>query len=96
MAHISIDQISIWNQGISINCNQLTLNAIEDNLQSRAVFYYSIDQKTDIVTNEIITGNLVCNDAEYIEWLTNDFSTIWILAWACNKLNLTIDIKKNL
>jgi hypothetical protein len=85
MAYINIQPVQIWHNGTTTAANNLEAYSIYDNLESEAKFYYTIKQ--DFIS--LVSGNVSIVGDTYIQWLANDFSTLWALENICEQLNLT-------
>jgi hypothetical protein len=85
MANILIQPVQIWNNGTTTAANNLEAYSIYDNLENEAKFYYTI--KHDLIS--LVFGNVSIIGDAYIQWLANDFSTLWALENICEQLNLT-------
>jgi len=85
MANIIIQPVQIWNNGTTTAANNLEAYSIYDNLENEAKFYYTIKQ--DLIS--LVSGNVSIIGNAYIQWLANDFSTLWALENICEQLNLT-------
>jgi len=85
MANITIQPVQIWNNGTTTAANNLEAYSIYDNLENEAKFYYTIKQ--DLIS--LVSGNVSIIGDAYIQWLANDFSTLWALENICEQLNLT-------
>lgn len=86
MAQIKINPTFIWTNGVEKEAIYLNAESIQDNLQTEAKFYYSL---LDSNFSVLITGNISCVGDNYLQWLSNDFSTNWIMNWIASQLNLT-------
>jgi len=86
MAQIIINLTFIWNNGVEKEAIYLDAISIQDNLETEAKFYY---QLLDENNNPLISGNISIVGDDYIQWLTNDFTTNWIMNWIAAQLNLT-------
>jgi len=85
MAFINIKPVNIWNNGSTSIANNLEANSNFDNLENTAIFFYQIKKDANI----LYTGNVSIIGDTYIQWLANDFSTLWALENICEQLNLT-------
>jgi hypothetical protein len=85
MAQITIDNTLIWTNGIEKKAIYLDVYSIADNLETEAKFYYTLADENHIT---LIAGNISIVGDDYIQWLTNNFSTNWIMNWISDKLNL--------
>jgi len=89
MANISIQPVTIWNNGENKIAVVLNVNSIQDDLQSQANFYY----KLETLDKKIVAiGNISIDGVDYTTWLNNDFSTSWIMSYIATRLNLTIKL----
>ena len=86
MAQIQITPTFIWHNGIEETAKYLNATSISDNLETEANFYY---QLLDINNKSLINGNISCVGDAYIQWLSNDFATNWIMNYIATQLNLT-------
>ena len=86
MAQIRINLTFIWNNGVEKEAIFLNAESIQDNLETEAKFYYTL---LDIDYKNLIAGNISIVGDDYIQWLTNDFATNWIMNWIAAQLNLT-------
>jgi hypothetical protein len=86
MAQIRINLTFIWTNGIEKEAIYLNANSIQDNLETEAMFYYSLLNEN---YTTLIDGNITINGDDYIQWLANNFSTNWIMNWIAAQLNLT-------
>jgi hypothetical protein len=84
MAQINIQPVFIWNNGVEITATKLNANSIFDNLENESKFYYQLQNDTQ----NLIEGNISISGDAYIQWLVNDFSTLWALEYICTELNL--------
>jgi len=86
MAQIRINITFIWNNGIEKEAIYLDAVSTKDNLETEATFYYNLlDENYTILANGFI--NIVGDD--YLLWLSNNFSTNWVMNWIAKQLNLT-------
>jgi hypothetical protein len=85
MAQITIHPVFIWNNGVEQEAVFLYANSISDNLETSAQFYYNL---LDINNKSLIDGNISCTGDAYIQWLSNDFATNWIMNYIATQLNL--------
>jgi len=86
MAQIRINITFIWNNGIEKEAIFLNANSILDNLETEATFSYSLLDENETT---LISGYINIKGDDYIQWLTNDFSTNWIMNWIAAQINLT-------
>jgi hypothetical protein len=86
MAQIRINLTFIWQNGIEKEAIYLNAFSIQDNLETEATFFYSLLNEN---YTALITGNISIIGDSYIQWLSNDFSTNWIMNWIAAQLNLT-------
>ena len=84
MANIQIQSVQIWANGETLTANNLEAYSIYDNLETESKFYYKVQKDNQSLT----TGNISIVGDAYIEWLGNDFSTLWALEYICTQLNL--------
>lgn len=89
MAQCTINSVQVWKDGQSISCDTLNLISINDNLTTKATFYFQVGTTTDEVFKSETEGNLTCAGESYVSWSESGFSTEWITSWACQILNLT-------
>jgi hypothetical protein len=87
-----ITPISIWSNGQSVQCDALNSYVTNDNLTSKATFYYEIGviidgpTLTDLVINSLTYGRLEMTGADYTAYETNQQAWDWI----SKQLNVTI------
>ena len=79
----TIQQITSWINGQSVQATILDAYAIQDNLTSSATFRYGI---FDDAMEQVSQGNLVMTGSDYTAYQTNQFAWDWVAA----QLNLTI------
>ena len=84
MANILIEPVQIWTNGEILTANNLEAYSIYDNLETESKFYYQVQKDSQSLSN----GNISIVGDAYIDWLTNNFSTLWALEYICNQLNL--------
>jgi len=84
MANILIKPVQIWTNGETLAANNLEAYSIYDNLETESKFYYIVQKDLQSLT----VGNVSIVGDAYIEWLSNDFSTLWALEYICTQLNL--------
>ena len=84
MANIAIQPVQIWSNGETITANNLEAYSIFDNLETESKFYYQVQKDTQSLTN----GNISIVKDAYLQWLANNFSTLWALEYICTQLNL--------
>jgi hypothetical protein len=89
MANIFINPIQIWYEGNNVTINNLSMYSINDNLTSYSEFFYQLNNVTNDKTEQYVVGNLTCIGVDYQNWKDQNFSTDWILNWACLQLNLS-------
>jgi hypothetical protein len=89
MANIFIIPIQIWYEGSNVTVNNISLYSINDNLSSYAEFCYQLNYKSNDKVDQYIVGNLTCIADDYQNWKKANFSTNFILNWACTQLNLS-------
>lgn len=91
MANIQIQPVQIWSNGQTLTGNNLDAYSIYDNLETESKFHYQVQKDTQSLSN----GNISIVGDAYIDWLTNNFSTLWALEYICTQLNLTPIIPSN-
>jgi len=84
MAQINIQPVFIWVSGVEITATKLNSYSIYDNLENESKFYYELQNEDQTLIN----GNISIIGDAYIQWLINDFSTLWALEYICTQLNL--------
>jgi len=84
MANILIQPVQIWTNGKTITANNLEAYSIYDNLETESKFYFQVQKDTESLAN----GNISITGDAYIQWLANNFSTLWALKYICVQLNL--------
>jgi hypothetical protein len=84
MAQIKIQPVFIWISGVEITATKLDAYSIYDNLENESKFYYQLQNEDQTLIN----GNISIIGDAYIQWLINDFSTLWALEYICTELNL--------
>jgi len=84
MAQINIQPVFIWTNGVEITATKLNSYSIYDNLENVSKFYYELQNEDQTLIN----GNISIIGDAYIQWLINDFSTLWALEYICTQLNL--------
>lgn len=85
MAQIRINLTFIWQNGIEREAIYLNAVSIQDNLETEAMFYYTLLDEDD---KTLIAGNISIVGDDYIQWLANDFATNWIMNYIAAQLNL--------
>ena len=78
-----ITPISIWDNGTVQEASVLNAYAINDNLSTSAIFYYTISSES---MQQLAQGNLTMSGDDYDAWETNDYAYDWV----AGQLNLTI------
>jgi len=61
----AIQPVSIWNYGVISQATQLSLNIINDNLETSATLYYQLLTEDG---TQLAQGNLVIDGEEYQTW----------------------------
>jgi len=84
MAQINIQPVFIWVNGVEITATKLNAYSIYDNLENESKFYYELQNENQTLIN----GNISIIGDAYIQWLINDFATLWALEYICTQLNL--------
>ena len=79
----TIEPVSIWDNGKTIEATILNAYSTNDNLSNSAKFYYSLLSDS---LEQVIEGNLTMTGEDYQEWQTNEYAYDWVAA----ELNLTI------
>lgn len=86
---ISIQPVSSWTQGQTIQLNTFKLQLINDNLKDTATFYWQIGNNTPTGTEVISTwvqdGNLTMQSTDYANWNGSNSAA---MDWAIGQLNL--------
>ena len=84
----SIQPISIWENGVTIEAKILTAHAVNVILEQSATFYYALHSETaDGRMGQLIrNGNISIFGDEYAQWEQDEY--VW--DWMASKLNLTI------
>ena len=91
MANITIQPVFIWTNGVEITATKLNAYSIYDNLENESIFYYQLQNED----KTLINGNISIIGDAYIQWLINDFSSLWALEYICTQLNLTAILPNN-
>tara|TARA_R110000868_G_scaffold275408_2_gene535151 strand:+ start:1115 stop:1402 length:288 start_codon:yes stop_codon:yes gene_type:complete len=92
----SIQPITSWSSGQSVQANTLNMYSINDNLSTSATFYYQILAViTDIDGNQISStqvaeGNLYMGGADYEDWGNATDINEAAYVWAAQQLNLIL------
>jgi hypothetical protein len=79
----TIENVSIWDNGIVEQANILNAYAINVSLGNSATFYYQLLTESKQIISK---GNLTMSGEDYAEWDVDTFAWDWI----AQKLNLTI------
>jgi hypothetical protein len=84
----SIQPISIWENGLTIEAKILTAHAVNVILEQSATFYYALHSETvDGRLGQMVrNGNISIYGNEYAQWEQDEY--VW--DWMASKLNLTI------
>lgn len=82
----AIQPIDVWVDGSSQQATQLTLLITYDNLETEAVFQYSL---SDLGNNLLISGRLPIEGADYQAWGQSTDANTDAYIYAANALNLT-------
>jgi hypothetical protein len=97
-----IQPVTTWFQGAEHDANVFNLYSNGDNLVDTATFQYQLIELTiiqqppnsGIIITEnsqtLVTGKLVINGQDYIDWDSSVSANEWIYNWAADKLGLTI------
>jgi hypothetical protein len=86
-----IQPVKTWFQGKQREANVFSLYNSGNNLIDSATFQYQLIELTEDQNSQtLISGELVINGQDYIDWTSSVDANYWIYQWAANKLGLTI------
>ena len=89
---MKIKPISSWQDGQEKVGTEFNLNSSYDNLSTSARFYYTIstEQTEEVISQVLISGELVLDGADYQTWDADPSANAWAYTWALAKLNLEL------
>ena len=87
---VSIQPVSTWNKGTTIQLNVFRLAIINDNLKDSCTFYWQIGnqepvQPQGVQNTWVQDGNLTMTGTDYTNW---NGSNTYAFDWALGQLNL--------
>jgi hypothetical protein len=84
----TIQPISIWDNGQSLQAKILNAYAVNVTLGTSATFYYALYAESEDGNQsvQLRDGNLVMTDEAYAQWEADSYAWDWVAA----QLNLTI------
>jgi hypothetical protein len=84
----TIEPVSIWDNGKTLNATILNAYAVNVTLGSSATFYYSLSAENDdqSIGAQVAQGNLSMTGDDYKKWAADAYAWDWI----AQQLNLTI------
>jgi hypothetical protein len=84
----TIEPVSIWDNGQTVEATILNAYAVNVTLGTSATFYYQLLSETTEgnVGQQVAQGNLLMSGEAYQEWNQDEFAWDWVAA----QLNLTI------
>lgn len=85
----AIEPVQIWINGSVQTGNYINAYIINDNLQDKAEFYWSIFTE-EIDGNKLSEGNLIIIDPEYDIWGQSSDINQAAYEWICDQLGLTL------
>lgn len=88
---VSIQSVSTWNKGVTIELNAFRLTIVSDNLKDSCTFYWQIGnqlalQPEGVQHTWVQDGNLTMTGQDYLNW---DGSNDYAMTWALGQLNLS-------
>ena len=83
----AIQPVSIWNYGVISEATQLSLNIINDNLDTSATLYYQLLAEDG---TQLAQGNLTIDGEEYQTWGASSDINSEAYVIAATKLALTL------
>ena len=84
----TIEPVSIWDNGKTLNATILNAYAVNVTLGSSATFYYSLSAENDdqSIGAQVAQGNLSMVGEAYAKWSVDSYAWDWV----AEQLNLTI------
>jgi hypothetical protein len=84
----TIESVSIWDNGQTVEAKVLNAYAVNVTLGTSATFYYQLLSQTTEgnVGQQVAQGNLLMSGEAYQEWNQDEFAWDWV----AEQLNLTI------
>lgn len=84
----TIEAVSIWDNGKTLNATILNAYAVNVTLGSSATFYYSLSSQNEDQTigSQVAQGNLLMTGDDYAKWAVDSYAWDWV----AEQLNLTI------
>lgn len=84
----TIEPVSIWDNGKTLNATILNAYAVNVTLGSSATFYYSLMAENDdqSIGAQVAQGNLSMTGEDYAKWSVDAYAWDWV----AEQLNLTI------
>ena len=84
----TIEAVSIWDNGKTLNATILNAYAVNVTLGSSATFYYSLSAENDdqSIGAQVAQGNLSMTGDDYAKWQADNYAWDWV----AEQLNLTI------
>lgn len=88
---VSIQSVSTWSNGVTLELNVYRLAIINDNLKDSCTFYWQIGnqvalQPEGVQQTWVQDGNLTMTGQDYLSW---DGSNDYAMTWALGQLNLS-------
>ena len=92
---VNIQPITLWIQGGNNIPNVFGMVIVNDDLSTRAQFYFRLGFKTtnegaDDTLSWLQDGNLTITGEDYQQWDADPSANEWAYNWAANQLNLVI------
>lgn len=82
-----IQPVSIWYNGTQYQATIFSLQSIEDNLSTYAVFFYKLFTNDNI---QLTQGKITMDGFDYEAYSSSPDSNAYAYTWAAGKLNLTL------
>ena len=84
----TIQPVSIWDNGQTIQAKVLNAYAVNVTLNTSAVFYYALlsENADNTLGSTVAQGNLTMTGEAYTQWTADNYAWDWI----AEQLNLTI------
>jgi len=82
-----IQPVAIWYNGNNVNATKLNAYLVNDNLETNATFYYSLNSNDNLMLS---SGNLTMNGTNYEVYNSNTDANTYAFEWIATQLNLIL------
>ncbi len=91
---MQIEPTTIWSNGQQKTATEFNLKIVHDDLHASATLHFELLEAVAIDEDNtrlepIVSGNLVIDGQDYIDWCAVPDINLWVYNWALGLLNLT-------